>query len=177
MSRGFKWSLVVILLLLLGVAVGPIASVMLPGWNCTKDEINIKTGQGRHSRYLAFIRVFERTYNTPLSEALAGRINAADIADWQTVNTFAPPSRRYSPHYRFHGALSQAQAVGFLVKSSPAASSSRAEIAKTVLVMWQTNGSDSAVDNYIYYLWEQVARESRTMDPTVPPEAGAPGVQ
>jgi hypothetical protein len=167
MSKGFKAS---ILLILFGILAFNFLQ-WHPSWNCTKDEINIKTGQGRHSRYIAFIRISEKTYDTPLSEALTGTVEVAKITAWQTVNTFSPPSKRYSPHYRFHGALHQAGEAGLIFDELRASPERKAKIAGQILTRWQTTGGDDGVRGLLCKLWEETTRSlepSAALLPRVP---------
>jgi len=129
--------------------------MIFPGWNCTKDEINIETGQGRHSRYVAFVRVSQETYDTALSQARTGTVDDTSVKAWHSVNTFAPPSRHYCPHYRFHGALHQAAEVELLFKVLKAASERKAEIAQQILKAWQMTGSDDGAKDILTKLWKE----------------------
>ena len=155
MSRGFKWSLVGILFVMVAMTFGPITSMMFPGWNSTKDEINITTGQGRHCRYIGFIRVKQETYETALAKALNAPVKNTDIKAWHPVNTFSPPSRHCSPHYRFHGALHQAREVELLFNLVNASDERRAQIAETLLKAWQSSGGDKGAREIIETLWKE----------------------
>lgn len=82
-------------------------------------------------------------------------VNKTDIKAWHPVNTFAPPSKQYSPHYHFHGALHQAQEVGMLFKEISAPPPLKAEIAEKILDAWQTTGGDDGAKNVLQKLWEK----------------------
>jgi hypothetical protein len=166
MSKGFKWSLVAIIFVMVAMTLGPIASMRFPGWNCTKDEINITTGQGRHSRYIGFIRVTETTYDTALSKALTAPVKSADIKAWHPVNTFSPPSRHYSPHYLFHGALHQAREVEMLFKLLDASDKRRAQIAETLLEAWQSSGGDDGAREILATLWKETEVSNQASEVT-----------
>jgi hypothetical protein len=156
MSKGFKWSLMAILLGVVVFLLGPALSMLLPGWNCTKDEINISTGQMRHSRYIAFVRVAVTTSDTPLSLALGKTVSQPAPDAWRPVNTFAPPSKRVSPHYRFHGALTQAKLVGAHFEMLNTPPERRSAIAKEILRAWQTAGGEDGARDIIQKLGEEL---------------------
>jgi len=109
--------------------------------NCEHQEINIKTGQARYSRSLWFARISERTEDTALSRALGGEtVNAAEMEAWHRVNTLSP-GVGHSPHYRYHGALSQAKEFELLRQAYGLNEADAAKLAREVLIQWQTNGS------------------------------------
>lgn len=155
MSKGFKASLLVIILVVLTLLFWPMLSMMFPCMNCTKDQINIKTGQGRHLRYIAFFRVSETIYDTPLSEAIKEPVEETTIKAWHSVNTFAPPWDHYSPHHIFHGALGQSQNVGLLFESRNMPSDKKTQIAVEILKAWQRTGNDSGASEILDKLWEE----------------------
>ncbi len=128
--------------------------VHFPTINCTLSEINIQTGKGRYSKYLFFIRTDRRTYATPLSEALD-----APVADsqrpsdgWRSVGQFSPPKIRYSPHYSFHSALSQARRVGYFFAVLDLSAEEKAQIAKDILRAWQKQQGDYGAKEIIQKL-------------------------
>ena len=174
MSKGFIWSLVAILIGVVVVCILPTLSMRHPSWNCSKQEINIKTGQARDSRYIAGIRLSEKTHETALSLVLTGSVDVANIREWHTVNTFSPPWKNYSPHYRFHGALAQAHEAGSLFTCYELPQTTRTEIAINLLAMWQTNGSYFAAGEYIRQLEKNISRNTCGAAPS---EGGGLGVQ
>jgi len=137
------------LVILIGV---PLLVPLIYPWtaiNVRHQDINIKTGHARFSRYVWFIRVSRRTEDTPISTALAGKtVDVAPVKSWHRVNTLSPGVPN-SPHYVFHGALHQAYELGSLFKMGDLPQTSRADIAASVLTMWQTNGSYFAAGQYI----------------------------
>lgn len=173
MSRGFKWSLLAILILMIAMTFCPMASMMFPGWNCTKDEINIITGQGRHSRYIAFIRVSQETYDTAISRVLPNPVRQTGVAVWHPVNTFAPPTRHYSPHYRFHGALHQAKEVELLFKVLNPTKERQAQIAEEILRAWQNNRGDDGATDMLMKLWKETEVSNKASGATSEPAPGA----
>jgi hypothetical protein len=140
------WSLAIVLV------SAPIVVPFFIPWteiNCEHQDINIKTGKARCSRYIWFIRICERTKDTPLSEALAGKtVDVAETKPWQHVHTFSP-GVRWSPHYIFHSALYQVEEIRVLFETSRTSDEQKAEIARAVLTIWQTTGRDFGVHEYI----------------------------
>lgn len=130
----------------------PLVVPVLTPWsemNCENQEINIKTGQARYSRSLWFVKISERVEDTALSHALNGEtVNVAETEVWHRVNTFSP-GVRHSPHYRYHGALSQAKEFGTLQQVYGLNKVDAARFAREVLITWQTNGSYFAADKVL----------------------------
>jgi hypothetical protein len=145
-----KWLIVAV-----PVGIMLVAPLVVPlfcpwsGINSVHQDINIKTGQARHSRSLWFVRVSETIRETPISIALRGeRIDVADIKAWHRVSTFSPGISN-SPHYVFHGALHQAHQVDMIFSVLKPTAERKREIAKTILTVWQTSGRDSGADGYV----------------------------
>jgi hypothetical protein len=116
---------------------------------CEHQDINIKTGQARYTYYIWFMSVSQRIEETPLSVALQGEtVNISGIEAWHRANTFSP-GVPHSPHYRFHGALYQAQEVKTLQSLYSLSHSDLYAIAKQILVEWQTDESYFAAGEFI----------------------------
>jgi hypothetical protein len=137
----------------------------LPTWNCQTEEINIKTGLARYRQYRFFVKIHDTTKDTVLSRAITEPVSIAEIKDWHTVNQFAPPSFGISPHYRFHGALSQVQEVEMLQKAYALNESNVASIARQLLIMWQTNGSDFAASRFLNDMMMELEQQDRGYSP------------
>ena len=130
----------------------PVAAPIFIPWssiNCEHQDINIKTGQARYSRYLWFLKISERIEDTPLSLALQGdTVDVANIEAWQRVNTFSP-GIRHSPHYKFHSALAQAHQMEMLESFRELTPERKKQIATDILTAWQQSGSDSSARDLI----------------------------
>jgi hypothetical protein len=114
-----------------------------------QQDINIKTGQARHSRYIFTVKVSEVLEDTPFSIALGGQtIDVAPIQAWHPVNTI-PLGWHHSPHYAFHGDLAQAAEMELISEMSHLTPAQQTEIAREVLTRWQTTGRVSAVAEYL----------------------------
>jgi hypothetical protein len=138
----------------LGVLLPPVAVPLFAPWseiNCRHADINIKTGQVRHTRSLWFVTVSERVEDTPLSLALHGEtVDAADIEAWQrdTAISFLPWVR-HSPHYVFHGAVGKAYEVETSRTLRDLEPGRRKDVARSILVAWQTTGHSEFTDEAI----------------------------
>lgn len=111
----------------------------LPTWNCRRTDINIQTGKARDSRYIGFVRTSVNVYDTPLSLALTGgAVVATTGRAWWPVNTFSPPSMRYSPHHFFHGALHQTFTADMIFRGLKASPEKKDSMAREILTIWQT---------------------------------------
>ena len=123
--------------------------------NCRHQDINIKTGQARYSRYLWFAKISEEIKDTPISVALGGKvIDVADIQAWHRVNTFSP-GLGHSPHYGYHGAFAQAnlfEKVVVLVELGP---EEKREIAENILKLWQEGRGYFPVEDYLQTVFEE----------------------
>lgn len=117
--------------------------------NCRHQDINIKTGHVRYSRNLWFVELRPRIKDTPLSSALHGEtVDVNSIDAWQRANVFSP-WLHHSPHYMFHGALSQARQFGNFVSSHNLTPDQERETARGILTTWQTSGSYYEVFEYL----------------------------
>ncbi len=140
------------------VVLTPMVAPLFFPWtklNCEDQEINIKTGQARYTRYVWFIQISQRTEDTPLSEAMEGEvIDVADIEPWHFANTFSPGVPN-SPHYLFHSALHQARQLKDREEFFVASGVPKREIATTVLTSWQQSGSSRSADEYLRELFDR----------------------
>ena len=116
--------------------------------NCTREEIDITTGQMRSSRYLLFCKVTEKIKDTPISSTLAGKRVGGDEARWHLVNTFSP-GHRNSPHYVLHAAFGQSRTLSLLWKSMQPPPDVKRRMAEHVLALWQHREADTPVDAYL----------------------------
>ncbi len=148
------------------IAIIPVAVLLAGPWviptltpwtavNVHHEEINIKTGQARYSHKLWYVKVSEKVEDTLFSKVPAGEIvDAADSEPWQMVNTFSP-GRRYSPHYRFHGALAQVRAPEMILQLREPDTQRKHQIVRDILKLWQTKGDYFGAERYIATLSEE----------------------
>jgi hypothetical protein len=127
--------------------------------NCWHEDVDIKSGRVRRTRFLLYYRIGERIEDTWLSRSITNR-NA--VPDWRRVNTFSP-GVHHSPHYRYHGAMQQIRKLEQLDSLLTFESAARTGIAESVLALWRDGGTDSAADDYIQEVSETVfgIREAR----------------
>jgi len=129
---------------------------------CSRQEINIKTGQARYSRYLYFRKISERIEDTPLSDILGGTVvDVAQVEPWRTVNVFSPRCSRHSPHYTFHGAFHQVHEIEMMRDFYGLSPMETEDIARQLMVEWQTNGNYFAAGDYLNHKMMEL-EESRT---------------
>jgi len=151
-----KWLLLITVVLI-------VAALLLPPWSdqyARYDEINIKTGQARITLYSNFGKKTSETIEeTVLSRLIHGEVDATPVEAWHAVNSFSR-RRRCSPHYQFHGALSQVKMVEYLFESVDWDEARRREVAEHVLTLWQQDNCYHGVDDYLQELWLVVESES-----------------
>jgi hypothetical protein len=155
---------------------GPWAVPCLVPWsaiNCRDQEINIKTGQARYSRYLWYIRISARVEDTVLSKVLNGKsVDVTEIVPWHMVNRFSP-GLHHSPHYRFHGAFGQAREVELLFEMLEPDAQRKEQIVQDLLKLWQTTGSYHGAEPYLMALSDEVSSIFEKKHPGSFPEPNA----
>jgi hypothetical protein len=105
--------------------------------HCWHEEVDLHSGRVRHTWYLLYCRVSDRTEETWLSRA----INTSRAKpQWRRVNTLSP-GIGYSPHYSYHGALYQIEMLRRTDDLLPFEAAARREAANKLLDLWQTQGS------------------------------------
>ena len=145
MKRVCSWLVISLLVLIAAVVVVPTFIPWTP-INCTQQDVDIRTGRIRYSRYLAYCKVSERVEESALSRVLPREMVEGVKPEWEPVNTFSP-GLHHSPHYRFHGAFGQIRDIEILWEAGKVDESTRRKIASHVLAHWQFHGSYfSAVD-------------------------------
>jgi hypothetical protein len=141
-----------------GLFLPPLVAPLVAPWsemNCRHEEINIKTGQARYSRYLWFVKVAERVEDTPLSLALQGEtVDVKSVPAWERVNTFSRGTH-HSPHYRYHAALWQANQMKMIASMRELTSQQKREIARDILTTWQKSGNYHGVNKLLANLEEE----------------------
>jgi hypothetical protein len=152
-----RWVLIAVGVIAAGLLLLPLVVPLLIPWteiNCRHDDINIKTGKVRYSRYVWFVKVSEEIRDTPLSLALKGEmVDVADIPAWQRVNTLSPGTG-HSPHYFFHAALYQANRFELISSLQNFSPDRKREAAKAILTSWQKSGDYWGADRYLENLEE-----------------------
>lgn len=121
--------------------------------NCEHQEIDLLTGRARYIQMRFFIPISTRYAHTPISEALDIADLDSPTGDWKRVNTFSP-GVQHSPHYYYHGALSQAHNLDLMWQVTEFSDDARKESASTVLQLWRESGGDSGAREFLYRLGE-----------------------
>lgn len=119
---------------LLGTTVGIAPWTPL---NCRYEDVDIRSGRIRHTRYLLYCRISDRIASTALSDALLPTDFDAASPDWRRVNTFSP-GVRHSPHHEFHGAISQMEMLRTLCDLVEFTPDARRQSALRLLTTWQS---------------------------------------
>lgn len=122
---------------------------------CTHQEINIRTGQARYSRYIWYVKVFESVEDTAVSAALGDEPDVPELGPWHRANTFSP-FVNHSPHYIYHAALHQARVLGQIFEVFKPSEEEKAAMARGLLKNWQEAQSDSDAGEYLQQLWERL---------------------
>lgn len=145
--------------ILIAVTLFVIVVLLIPTWSklyCRHEDINIKTGQSRITRFLCSFQMSQQINDTPLSRALQGEtIDVADIQAWHRVNTFYW-GRKYSPHYIFHGAFGQAKELELILDMLNASDVQRKNATIGLLSTWQKSGNDSKAETFLNELQKQL---------------------
>lgn len=111
------------------------------------DDVDIKSGRTRHTRYLLNFKVSERIEDSILTETL-GEFPEGVQPDWRRVNTL-PLGAKHSPHHVYHGAVSQIYMVGMIWQLFPFSDEAKRQVARTILGKWQADGNCFGVGQYI----------------------------
>jgi hypothetical protein len=172
MSKEFKWTLLVVLGGFLALMLWPFPWLTSPSpyWNGTAHEINIKTGQGRQCRYIAFIRGSSKTFDTPLSEVLTGAVDVAPVAAWQPV--FTDPRTAQQPPLPFSEALFMADWLGYECERARVSPTQQAQLATQMLTAWQTAGSGSIISAGFHALLAEKTNSPANQVPRTRPLEG-----
>lgn len=148
---GRRWLRVAVATVILGGVALLVASSLFP-WtrlNCLHQDVDVRSGRLRDTRYLFYCRVSEQVRDSGISLALGPEAGVAGTADWRRVITLSPPFTRHSPHYVFHSASAQIHSIEGAWQVAPFSSEAKREIARTLLLLWQRTGNDSGADEYV----------------------------
>ncbi|MBW3598226.1 MAG: hypothetical protein KY475_13265 [Planctomycetes bacterium] len=110
--------------------------------NCWHYDVDINSGRVRYTRYLLWQRVASRVEESALSR-WADDAGAPARPEWRRVQTFSP-GVGHSPHYRFHGALSQISLLEKTWELGRCSDDARGASANAILRLWQIGGAAAA---------------------------------
>ena len=140
--------------ILLGLFILLVLPFVVP-WsriNCRTDEIDIRSGQIRHTRFVYWFPISRRVVSSPISRAL-GSSAPQNTAEWRVVNTLSP-GIGYSPHHSFHGAIAQIRFLTTCWELGQFTPAARRESASRVLSAWQQGNNDHPARGYLDTLSE-----------------------
>jgi hypothetical protein len=118
------------------------------GVNCSQDDVDIQSGRIRHTRYLLWFPVNQIVADSALTKELSAEDRTGKRAEWHPVMTLSP-GLHHSPHYVFHGAISDIRELELCWDFGRFTPMARAASARRVLQLWQQSGSDSQARKYI----------------------------
>ncbi len=150
----------IVLSILISTAITSLfASVVFhwSGLNCWHDDIDINSGRVRHTRFILYCQIGDRTEETWLSRACDGSFQSPD---WRRVNTFSPLVH-YSPHYRYHGAIDQIELLQLCDERIPFESDARRKVGLGILALWQNTSSYHDADQYVHAIETVVSKLHR----------------
>jgi len=150
MRRPIVWGIIgVVAALVMIPVVVPLVFMPWTKLNCEQQDINIKTGQARYTRYIWYVKTSERIDDTAISKALQGEtVDVAAVKPWQRVNTFSL-GVLHSPNYLFHGAFGQIREMAMADKVTKFTPERRREVARTMLELWQKSGNYHGCKDYV----------------------------
>jgi len=161
MEITFKRSVLSLTVLLAAVLFLVWASGIL-AWsriNCWTDEIDIRSGRTRYTRYLLWCRVKETISETDASQALKPSDYDPNTPDWRLVATLSPGVHN-SPHYFFHGAIYQLNKLESSWASARFTPEAKRESVLRLLSWWQHGGNYFAADKYLAELTDAAFNHS-----------------
>jgi hypothetical protein len=136
---------------LIALLLAPFVVPVVSPWsriNCRVQEVDIHSGLRRDTRYLYWIPVAQKIGETSISKALSTQVSAANLENWELVNSFGP-YMRHSPHHAYHSAFSQIGQLRLIWDEYHFGFEQRRASAQGLLRDWQNSGSDSTADALI----------------------------
>ena len=115
---------------------------------CRHEEINIKTGQVRYSRYVYFLKITEWVEDTCLSDYVEIPSDETTASFWRRVNSFSPLAS-HSPHYSFHSALAQVHQLQTAVSLEVLTEPEKKRIVEGLLENWQDSDDYHSAGDYL----------------------------
>jgi hypothetical protein len=105
--------------------------------NCWHEDIDIHSGRIRRTSYLLWCCVSDRVEETAISQALHPEDLRDGCPEWKRVNTFSP-GVRHSPHYIYHGAITDAKMLANIWAWGRFTPAERRQSARELLAAWQS---------------------------------------
>jgi len=145
-----KTKILISLIFLMAVVfplVSPFVGMAWSPINCRHEDIDLETGRIRHTTMVYWMPISRKFEHTSISKVLGVVDLYRASGDWHRVNTFSP-GVRHSPHYSFHGVLSQIEKLKLVWELEDFDATNRKESARALLYLWKMSGSDSNTDGY-----------------------------
>jgi hypothetical protein len=165
--RRLKLSLVIFVSILIAVGlIWPAVNSALWKWpelGSDFHDVDINTGRTRQIRYLLYCKTSKKIEDSVLTRTI-GRFPNDLQPNWQLVNTLPIIGRRYSPHYAYHGAISQIRQVELIWQLCSFSDEAKKHMARTILDRWQSGRGYFGAGSYIHDVWD-IAREKTESDP------------
>jgi hypothetical protein len=165
--RRLKWGLVILVsTLIAGGLVLPAVNSALRKWpklGSEFDDVDVNTGRTRQVRYLLYCKTSEKIEDSILTRMIGPSPDGVE-PDWRRVFTYPTIGWRYSPHYAYHGAISQIRQVELTWQLCSFSDEAKRHMAWTILDKWQSDRSDFGAGRYISDVWD-IAREKTESDP------------
>lgn len=122
--------------------------------NCSTIEIDLGSGRVRNTRYLFWVPVRRTVSDSALTKELLQTDIGTSQCEWQPVSTQSPRAR-HSPHYRYHGALSQIRELEIYWETAGVPKNCRRMAAIHLLHLWQDSGGTYGAQSFLNYLIEK----------------------
>lgn len=111
-----------------------------------EQEFDLHSGRARFTWHLFYCQTWQSVRETPLSEATAGQGPQVGQEEWVMVNMFAGLPN--SPHYNYHGAFYEADALAGLWKTCSFDADARAKSGRQFLRALREGRCDVAGSEY-----------------------------
>jgi hypothetical protein len=156
--------------LVLGLIIGLILIVLVPliatmmAWsplNSLETDIDLNSGRLRHTRHIAYFKVYESFEDTLLSKAIERRDG---VPEWHRLGVVSPPFVNYSPSFVFSPVWSQMRDLEDLWDLLQASPDFRRKSAEQLLGLWEAEGSTTAAGQFLLSL-EHFWHEDRPPGP------------
>lgn len=153
--KQFKW--IIGSLIVLGLAYLYPIFFAWSGFYCWTEEIGLDTGRKRSCTNIHWITAFSKESPTWLSDTLDTSDSLRETR-WKPVNTTSP-GVSFSPHYRYHGALSQISELEMICKRLSLSPNATRLIAGILIERWRNDGDyRGASTHLISPLSEQIEK-------------------
>jgi len=139
------WLVILIFIVLIGCVVTTVA-LLTQYRRC--EDVDIKSGRIRYTRYFLNYKISEKIEDSILTETI-GQFTEDVQPDWQRVNRFDGIIDSISPHYKYHGAIGQIHSVDKIWQLYPFSDEVKKHLAQTILDKWQSDGYYFGVNRYL----------------------------